>query len=140
MIANEKKKFIAKDITFKTETGSFNYRVCAVIIHDGKILAMKDERLPYFYLPGGRVNLYERAEDAVLRELSEELHVDAKIIRPLWLNQAFFVEDVNHERYHELCLYFLMDILDTDLFSRGMQLPAEREKEPMLLNGCPLQN
>ena len=101
------------DITFDTDLGHFNYRACAIIIHSGKILAMKDERSPYYYLPGGRVNLHERAEDAVLREVSEELHIEAKIIRPLGLNQAFFVEDVNRERYHELCLYFLMDISDT---------------------------
>lgn len=28
------------DITFKTSEGKFNYRVCAVIINDDKILAM----------------------------------------------------------------------------------------------------
>ena len=57
------------DISFKTEDGRFNYRVCAIIIHDGKILAMKNERTPYYFLPGGRVGLHETAEVAVLREL-----------------------------------------------------------------------
>lgn len=107
------------DITFKTEEGRFNYRVCAIIIHDGKILAMHDERSPYFYLPGGRVALHETAEVAVLRELKEELDIDAEIVRPLWLNQSFFTEDVSKEKYHELCLYFLVDITKTDLLSRG---------------------
>ena len=35
------------DITFKTEQGRFNYRVCGMIIHEGKILAMHDQRSPY---------------------------------------------------------------------------------------------
>ena len=108
------------DITFKTEEGRFNYRVCAIIIHDGKILAMHDERSPYFYLPGGRVALHETAEVAVLRELKEEFDIDAGIVRPLWLNQSFFTEDVSKEKYHELCLYFLVDVTKTDLFSRGI--------------------
>lgn len=30
------------DITFKTEQGIFNYRVCAIITHNNKLLAMKD--------------------------------------------------------------------------------------------------
>lgn len=107
------------DLTFKTDEGRFNYRVCAVILHENKILAMHDERSPYYYLPGGRVNLHETAEAAVLRELSEELGVDASIIRPLWLNQSFFVNDVNGERFHELCIYFLIDVKDTPLLSRG---------------------
>ena len=42
-----------------------------------------------------------------------------KITRPLWLNQAFFTEDVDGVRYHELCIYFLMDITDTDLQENG---------------------
>ena len=42
------------DISFKIGNEKFNYRVCAMIISDGKILAMHDERSPYYYLPGGR--------------------------------------------------------------------------------------
>lgn len=107
------------DITFIVGNEKFNYRVCAVIISDGKILAMRDDRSPYYYLPGGRVAMGEAAEGAVIREVREELGVTAKIERPLWLNQAFFTEDVDGLNYHELCIYYLMDISDTDLHSKG---------------------
>ena len=107
------------DISFKAGNQKFNYRVCAMMISDGKILAMHDERSPYYYLPGGRVAIGETAESAVIREVWEELGVTPKIVRPLWLNQAFFTEDVDNLHYHELCIYFLMDITDTDLLSRG---------------------
>ena len=90
-----------------------------MIISDGKILAMHDERSPYYYLPGGRVEMGETAESAVIREAQEELGVTTKIIRPLWLNQAFFTEDVDGLNYHELCIYYLMDIANTDLLSKG---------------------
>ena len=107
------------DITFETEAGRFNYRVCAVLLDGGRILAMHDERSPYYYLPGGRVRMGERAEDAVLREVREELGIEARIVRPLWLSQSFFNEDVAHVDYHELCLYFLVDASATDLLTRG---------------------
>lgn len=107
------------DISYVSGGQKFNYRVCAILLHDEKILAMHDERSPYFYLPGGRVKLGETAEEAVLREVEEELNITAKIVRPLWLNQAFFQEDVDKLHYHELCLYFLMDISGTDLLQRG---------------------
>lgn len=109
------------DITFKTEQGRFNYRVCGMIIHEGKILAMHDQRSPYYYLPGGRVQLGETVEEAVLREIREELEIDAKIVRPLWFNQGFFTEDVTGQQFHEICIYFLMDISHTDLLSKGEQ-------------------
>ena len=107
------------DISFNQENQKFNYRVCAMVISGNRILAMHDERSPYFYLPGGRVKMGETAEQAVIREVREELHVTLKITRPLWLNQAFFTEDADGVRYHELCIYFLMDITDTDLQENG---------------------
>ena len=107
------------DITYISGQEKFNYRVCAVIVSGGKILAMRDERSPYFYLPGGRVRLGETAEHAVIREVEEELRITPRIIRPLWLNQGFFTEDVDQLRYHELCLYFLMDVSGTGLLDRG---------------------
>ena len=107
------------DLSFKCGNKKFNYRVCAMIIVDNRILAMHDERSPYFYLPGGRVAMGETAEQAVIREMQEELDITPKIIRPVWLNQAFFTEDVDNLRYHELCIYFLMDISETDLLKNG---------------------
>lgn len=114
------------DLSFRFENQKFNYRVCALILSGSRILAMHDERSPYYYLPGGRVTMGETAEHAVLREVREELNVTAKIVRPLWLNQAFFTEDVDKLRYHELCVYFLMDISDTGL-PEGCQTFTLRE-------------
>lgn len=107
------------DISFAAGEEKFNYRVAAVILNGGKLLAMRDEYSPYYYLPGGRVKLGETAEQAVIREIQEELHVTAEIVRPLWLNQAFFKEEVDGLRYHELCVCFLLDISNTVLLSRG---------------------
>ena len=116
------------DVTFLTQEGRFNYRVCAVILNGDRVLAMRDDRSPYYYLPGGRVTLHETAEHAVLRELKEELGVDASVVRPLWLNESFFVEDVDHDRYHELCIYFLVDISDTGILANGERFTSQEGK------------
>lgn len=127
------------DITFKTDEGRFNYRVCAIIVNENKLLAMQDERSPYYYLPGGRVNLHETAEGAVLREIREELEIDAEIIRPLWFNQSFFIEDVNKERYHEICLYFLIDISNTKLLEKGEKFTLTEGKQKHLFEWLPFE-
>lgn len=101
------------DITFKTDRGIFNYRVAALIISSGKILIMKDDEVSHYYLPGGRVKMQERAEDAILRELKEELKIDANVIRPLWLDQNFF--GTESSRFHELCIYFLTDVAHSNI-------------------------
>ena len=107
------------DISLKVGDGRFNYRVCAMMIEGGRILAMRDKDTTHYYLPGGRVGLGEIAEEAVVREVEEELGVRPEIVRPLWLNQAFYNEEDGSGRVHELCLYFLMDVSKTDLPSRG---------------------
>jgi len=116
------------DISFKNGGEKFNYRVCAMMLSNGRILAMHDERSPYFYLPGGRVKMGETAEHAVIREVQEEIAITPEIVRPLWLNQAFFTEDVDHLNYHELCIYFLMDVSETDLLSRGEKFSIKEGK------------
>lgn len=113
------------DISYKCGNEKFNYRVCAMMISDNKILAMHDERSPYFYLPGGRVSMGETAENAVIREIKEELGITPKVVRPLWLNQAFFTEDVDNLNYHELCIYYLMDVSDTGLLEKGNKFTSK---------------
>lgn len=88
---------------------------------------MKDERSPYFYLPGGRVQMGETAEHAILRELDEELQIKPEIVRPLWFVQNFFTEDVDKLNYHEICIYFLVDISKTDLLNKGEQFTLYEE-------------
>ena len=126
------------DLTFKTPSGIFNYRVCAIILHDDALLATKNDRTPYFYLPGGRVQLHEDAESAIRRELLEELDLCPTALRPLWLNQGFFNEDVTQEKFHELCLYYLVDISGTDLPSRGNPFLRTEGDQAYLYQWIPL--
>ena len=126
------------DLTFKTQEGIFNYRVCAIILHDGALLTTKNKNTPYFFLPGGRVKLHETADAAIEREVFEELGVHGKIVRPLWLNQGFFTEDVTGQRFHELCLYYLVDISDTTLLSQGRCFTRTEDDRQYLYQWLPL--
>ncbi|MCM1115826.1 MAG: NUDIX domain-containing protein [Clostridium sp.] len=106
------------DMTIKTAEGYFNYRVAAVITHNQKLLVMKNNDYHSYYLPGGRVQMHESSQEAIVREIKEELHINIKECRPLWFHECFFVEDVLEEKFHELCMYYFVDIHGTgfDMF------------------------
>ena len=95
------------DISVKWPEGAFNYRAAALIVHEGRILILRDEGIPHDYLPGGRVHLHEPAEAALARELREELDISLPAHRLVFMAESFFT--IDSTRYHELCLYFLME-------------------------------
>ena len=104
------------DISIKATAGEFNYRVAAMIVHEAHILVMQDEGIPHDYLPGGRVHLHEPAETALSRELREELDIDLPPHQLTFIAESFFT--IDSTRYHEMCLYFLMEA-PPELLIRG---------------------
>lgn len=116
------------DLTFRTDLGRFNIRVCAVMIHQEALLIMRDEAMPYAYLPGGRIQFQETAEAALKRELKEELKIEAEILRPLWLCQSFFLESASQEKFHELCLYFLVNPNNSERLIQDQTFSVEEGK------------
>lgn len=96
------------DCKFQTEAGLFNYRVAGVFIHEGKLLAMKESNITHYYLPGGRVRMQETLEEALAREMMEELGVGAKAVRPLWMCESFFTLGMGP--VHEIALFFLAEL------------------------------
>lgn len=104
------------DISFKSPEGAFNYRAAAIIIHNGRLLVLQDEGIPHDYLPGGRVHLGEPAEEALAREVREELDMALPPHRLAFMAESFFT--LMGVRYHEMCLYYLMEA-PSELLSRG---------------------
>ncbi|WP_144511879.1 NUDIX hydrolase [Bacillus sp. FJAT-22090] len=115
------------DISFKTVEGRFNYRVAGLLVHNDKVLIMKDENQSYFYVPGGRVMLNETSEDAVKREIREELSTEVNVKRMLWVNENFFVEDTLTEKFHEICFFYLLGLKDENILTKGNEFTIIEE-------------
>lgn len=107
------------DVTFKTNIGRFNYRVAGILVHQNRLLVMTDERSPYYYLPGGRVRMNEESTKAMEREMKEELEVDVEVSRLLWIVENFFTEQQSGEQFHEIGMYYLLQLKELELLSRG---------------------
>ncbi|MED0905945.1 NUDIX hydrolase [Bacillus nitratireducens] len=96
------------DLTFKVEETCFNYRVGAICKHDNKILILQDEGEEYWYVPGGRVKMLENSEDALKRELAEELGVPIEVKRLIWSVENFFT--LSERKFHEISFYYEVEL------------------------------
>jgi ADP-ribose pyrophosphatase YjhB (NUDIX family) len=91
-------------ITFAQNGTRFNYRVAGVCIEDDHILLWGAEGEDFWTLPGGRCEMGESSTEALLRELREELRLEVKIGRLLWVAENFFRFDDTD--FHELGLIY----------------------------------
>ena len=99
------------DCTFKTPEGKFNLRVGAVITDGKRVLVSKDGSHSFYWVTGGRVKLGETTEEAILREIREELGVEAEVARLYSIAEKFFT--VDGVFYHELEYLYLICLLYT---------------------------
>jgi ADP-ribose pyrophosphatase YjhB (NUDIX family) len=117
------------DCTYKNENGVFNYRVAGLLIHCGNLLIMTDENLPYYYLPGGRVQFNENSNDAIIREIKEELKIKIDNIKLIWVNENFFTEESSSEKYHEICFYYKVIINDENEITKNNEFVIVEENK-----------
>ncbi len=118
------------ELTFKTKRGRFNFRVGAIIIHNGNVLMVRNDRAPYFYTVGGRVKYDETCDDAIRREVGEELGVTLEIEKPVFLHESFFDEMTTKEHFHEVSLYYLMKKPDNidEIVCRSVEEKGRKEE------------
>jgi 8-oxo-dGTP pyrophosphatase MutT (NUDIX family) len=110
------------DLSFRTEEGRLNCRSAAIIIREGRLLVMRDERSEAYYVPGGRIHMGEDSRSALMRELREELSIRAEIGQLLWIHENFFFETGYREAFHEFGFYYLIE----DFSGLGENLYFER--------------
>ncbi len=87
--------------------------VAAVVIKDGRVVLVKRKYPPSagkWSLPGGHVELGERLEDAVLRELKEETGLTGRVVG--FLRPVEYIEAEGGEvKYHFVILVYKVDIV-----------------------------
>ena len=82
-----------KDMCVTCDDGVLNIRVGAIIMKDGKVLMVGNERDDYLYSVGGRIKFGETAEEAVVREVFEETGVKMEIDRLGYVHENYFYGD-----------------------------------------------
>lgn len=91
------------------EGKNFIIRIRAIIVHDDKLLVIRNAANDFYCLPGGKLELGETIHEGLKREVTEELGISPQIGRLLFTNNyienngnqsiEFIFEATNGEDY-----------------------------------------
>lgn len=95
-------------ITFAGQTHKFNFRVVGIALHNDQVLLHRAEHEDFWTLPGGRVELGEPTVETLMREMREELRLEVRVERLVWVVENFFT--YLDQDWHEIAFYFLMTL------------------------------
>ena len=84
------------------------FRSAGLIQRDGQVLLHRGVEDDFWTLPGGTIEPGERSDEALCREIKEEMHVAARAIRLSWVVENRFT--YVGQRYHEIGFYWLLDV------------------------------
>lgn len=104
-----------QDMCVSCDDGILNIRVGAIIMKNGKILMVGNERSDYLYSVGGRIKFGETAEEAVVREVLEETGVKMEIDRLGFIHENYFYGNAPMnlgKLIYEISLFFYMKTPD----------------------------
>ena len=109
-----------RDIRLMIEDVKFGSRGVGVLKKNNKILFQKRKDDEFWALPGGAIEVFERAKDVIVRELEEEIGItDVKVVRPLGFVEYFFKFDGLNQ--HQYIIGYLLDIDDnSDIVSKDI--------------------
>ena len=97
-----------QDFRTKLENTVFGVRATALIVEEGKLLVVEDE--DGFYTIGGAIQVNERTEEAVVREVKEELGVKAQAGQLAFVVENRFEQAGVH--FHNIEFHYLVDLLE----------------------------
>ena len=113
------------DLLFKTEEGVFSYRVAGICVQDGKVLLQKPTNDNAYAFPGGHVEFGETNAETLVREFKEEIDADVRVGELKWVAEAFFPWGGNGKPCHQICLYYMVEILNPEIPKEGMFMATE---------------
>ncbi len=97
-------------ISYVENEKKFNFRVGGIITNeDGKkVLLHRLENFNFWLLPGGRVEILEETETAIIREIKEELGIDVKTEKLVAITESFF--EMKNITYHEVAFNYKLKL------------------------------
>ena len=100
------------DITIDVEDYKLNVRTAGIIIHNNKLLVHRNINEEHYALIGGRIGIGENSEDALKREILEELGKEIEITGNVATIENFF--EMKSQKYHEIMFVHKIEFINGD--------------------------
>lgn len=98
------------DLSIIIDGVKFNFRVGLLVKMKKQVLVECNQDYNFVVLPGGRVNTLESSEDALIREINEEMKIDLTNynLEFIGADENFF--ELDNIKYHELYFIYKIEI------------------------------
>lgn len=95
------------DLKIKTEAEEFHGRTCGIIKQDNYFLIMRVNRTPYYHIPGGHIEIGEDSNQAVIREIKEEIGCDVNRTNLFAIQENFWKR--KGKQCHGIEFYYIVE-------------------------------
>lgn len=109
------------DLSIIIDGVKFNFRVGLLVKMKKQVLVECNQDYDFVVLPGGRVKTLESSEDALIREINEEMKIDLTNynLEFICIDENFF--ELDNIKYHELYFIYKIEIDENNEdFKNGM--------------------
>ena len=98
------------DLSIIIDGVKFNFRVGLLVKLKKQVLVECNQDYDFVVLPGGRVKTLESSEDALIREINEEMKIDLTNynLEFICIDENFF--ELDNIKYHELYFIYKIEI------------------------------
>lgn len=102
------------DLSIIIDGVKFNFRVGLLVKKKKQVLVECNPDFDFVVLPGGRVKTLESSEDALIREINEEMKIDLTNynLEFMGADENFF--ELDNIKYHELYFIYKIEIDDNN--------------------------
>jgi len=118
------KKMVSKDKLVLRPAGY------AIVIDNGKVLLCNTKSTGKYWFPGGAVDLGEKLEDAIKREVREETGIEIKIEKFFLFKEIFFYYEPLDEAYQNFFFFYLCKPKTTELLSDDKVDQKDESEKP----------
>lgn len=116
----------------------FKIRSAGVALEQNHVFLYRSIDSDYWALPGGQINHGESSDQALVREVSEELGAAVEIGRLVWLIENIYPK--NGKIIHELGFYYYMHFIDELNFGiRSDELTGYEKNRKLIFKWHPIQ-